>query len=114
MSFMKHFSRRDPALDVERPRRSYERVVIGFMLVAVLGLNLILAPHEYDLKQHPAGEQCTTCDLLHATGHGVAPTDLNVSVATTSTQWFNTLYTAPSHATRSVYRARAPPNFFRA
>ncbi len=82
------------------------------MLVAVLGLNLILAPHEYDLTLHQAGEHCVTCDLLHASGHGVAPTALSLLPATNE-NWSSCLYVNSAPFLCRVYRARAPPSSFR-
>ncbi len=99
------FRTRDP----NRASRSRERGLIGFMLVAVLGLNLILAPHEYDLKLHQAGEHCVTCDLLHASGHGVAPMVLSL-LAPTSENWSICFYVSPVPFLCRVYCARAPPS----
>ena len=113
MLFLKHFMQRQDAANARRVTGPRERALIGLMLVAVLGFNLLLTPHEYDLKLHQSGDHCVTCDLLQANGHGVAPTPASPPLVATSTQWFKTLYTAPSLFTCQVYSARAPPNFSR-
>jgi hypothetical protein len=105
-SYMKFLLRKQ---DPKRAPRSRARGLMGFVLLAVLGLNLILAPHEYDLKLHQAGEHCVTCDLLHASGHGVAPTALSLPPASTE-NWSTCFYVSSAPFLCRVYRARGPPS----
>lgn len=108
-SFMPNLLRKR---NTDQTSRARKRGLVGVLLAAVLGFSLILVPHVYDLALHQSGDYCVTCDLLHASGHGVAPTVLDHFLPTIEC-WTKFFYTSPAPFAHHVYRARAPPGFSR-